>query len=227
MDSGIPSGSYVCCCYCVPYTVDESFWTSCSFNLSGAFAHAIGHGGVVDNYLTCTYAYIFGSWDTVKSPVCESRIGYSIRGIVEARQIFGGDCSTASVSGQYGGSASAVPTGYYGNQAWCYVPYDVCGGTTRSGFVNTFNVSTSLYVHTAYNKSYQCATASANINATLTLCVKVCNIVNCFCTVWCCEYIGNPASCEYRKFYSLTEVTASEEVLDPDGLINYMAVAYA
>lgn len=225
LDSGIASGEYNCYSCCEPYTEDKSYWTSCTYPLRSSFAYQIGHGNINNNFLSETRTFAFGAWDTERYPVCQSRIQYTLRGNIEARRyLLALDYSSASVTAQYGGVSSVAPIGY---QQWISRPLSIQGGTTRSGFVNTFDVTTNLVVRTGYIKGYQCAVANAQVDATLTICYKVCDVKTCWRTVWYCDYVGSPASCEYRKFYSMAEVTSAEEILDPSGLVNYLAVAYA
>ena len=247
-DSGILSGSVVCClcCYlvCDQICEDHSWWATCVINATLNFCC---------NYWTNTAPYgcarfsdtltmNFGSW--IGYYVCRSQLIYIISGHAIARPAWSymspgstGVQACTVVWGEYGGGATACACQYYGQ-------HGVCGcGYCCSSYNNTIQAMLTCYIPSTwfatsvylkyldYVGSGFYGEVNLNVSACQIVCYKVCCVCyywNCWwCCYWYCICCGDPACCDYKKFYSMQETTAEECILDPDGEINYLAAAYA
>ena len=75
--------------------------------------------------------------------------------------------------------------------------------------------------------SYDYARIEATLYATQTICYKVCLCVPKICYYDEYVWVGTPEVCNYKSFFSMQEVTGASTILDPNGLVSYISIAYA
>ena len=248
-DTGWIAGQECCCTCCYQYTADASYWVTCCYQ--GARNNCLYRHRLITTgldwgdqcycYECYTHPVYFGS--NSKTRCGEVCLGYSFCGLMEIMVPppagHGHTKASVSVAGCYGGAASLC-------DSWSvYYPNGLSQAYAKSGsWSGTYDQwQTSVPIQLTFMNRMgacvwcgqccyppQCWWVRSSVcvcQAWQTACEKVC--VTCCCT--CCYqytvYCGGSYCCNYKKWYSMQEVTSAETVLDPDGLVSFLAVAYA
>lgn len=225
-DSGIASGYYQCLLCCFSYQQDASYWYT--YEIYGS--QPSWQRGVANRTPNSTQSGAwcdYSTYGSIADPVCYSRICYNVSARVEARVTYYNACANASVVGQYGGSAG-ISAGGSPYDWWKYCTYGISGGVTGTSMISQVRFTTSVYVRTGMSASYDCAIGEGDVYYSRQwLCVKCCRSTTMWCCYWYCVWVGNAECCNYKRFYSMQEIVGGECVLDSDGMVSWLAVAYA
>jgi len=230
IDSGVVSGEYCCClCQCY-YPVD------CSYGMSFSDTYTIGigdGGGVSTKYINticqCLFDYIvaLGSWNETEYPVYCSCVNYSSN-----MHIRGNTCSgsfSVSTVGQYGGAKSiCAPWG----GGYCFYQMTLYGGNWQNCLIPSVTFSSNSCLHTGPIIGINGDSASAThcyegTTVDRTICYKQCCVCCCLCEFYYYTWVGASACCNYKKFHSMQEIKGTSCVVDPNGVLNYLAMAYS
>lgn len=244
---------YIWCCYSCQ--VDCSYWQTCSIVGTGKSFSYQAYWNVNHGTYHCTYTdyATFPAWSS-GCDICNVQIVYDICGCLCTflhLEPFDGFLVYSEVYDSKTGTRYRVCATCKIHS----VPDEFCGVCNFSGhivqnvgtaYMLSYSFDTTLHiVFNACWSGYGCAWATgiAVSNVYQNVCYKQCAWCTCYygcwvpvccqvwCVYWCCYwytcYYGDPATCIYEKFYSMTETTSFECILDPYGQINYLAVAYA
>lgn len=242
LDSGIASGTTICCLCCYNYQVDCSYWTStviCSsprdFNLcqsiNGAFICSV----------SCNLSNQFGNWDG-NIPMCCSTIRRWVSSAIIELCADGGYRNENNFDWWTGGQVrgtiysctKSINSSNPGTTCYCLhnIPSSsLCTTIFCQNFVSSISTNFGVSVQPSglcwCDTTDSFARVSGTICATQTVCYKECLICTCLCCYWYPAPTGEAACCDYKQFYSLTETTDTECILDPNGEVSWLAVAYS
>lgn len=231
-DSGFPSYECLLCCY--QYPVCCCYWvTGCVCTVYGA---------------ACTMNILYACCQTAAGncqAICTAVVSFAgLPANVYSSIVYW--CYSAAPTVQ--GHNFADPAVWYVNNGGCY-PICFCDGSQAvtitlvpgscdcvcSGgagrYCKTSAASQASWTMTAYVRSgcwchHTCICAPAYcICQVATYCVQCCCTVYLWCCYWYCT--GSAASCCYEHLYSLCDTYGCFCVLDPNGVLNWLAIAYS
>ena len=216
-DSGIPSGTTVCCLCCFQYSVDCSYWywQSYSVEQSSSFGAVLYRIMFQHGAGTCTRTVAFPG--PPGGNIYCSQISYTLS------CAWGYNESHGILSCADGPGFNCGATGGY--TSW--------SATGQSKYAYSPNYQNSAVFNVVINGTYgDNGRAILCIGSVKQLvCYQCCQKCCRLCCCWCCYrypvYLGDPATCTYEKLYSTQDTTDAECILDGAGQINYLAVAYA
>jgi predicted phage tail protein len=220
------SGGYipcVCCCY---------YYIDCSYNTSVTCYSAQFQAGVsvtptllnrsVGDSQSATMN--FPAFDYTNKAVISTRITYCVCACALVRLSSFASSGSAYVGGAFGGGIS--------KQGDMYTAWMNSGSFSWSKDFGSYQqVLTAITAGASmqlggYTSGYDYAQAYGAGTAMQVVCFKCCCQCQYVCRIQTCVWLGGACYGDTKIFASMREIVAGEAVLDPNGEINYLAVAY-
>jgi predicted phage tail protein len=235
INSGVDAKGWSCCLCCYQYQTDCSYYLSCMLYQAINIVHTAGATG--QSICGNTMSYYNQMWTdgvafSFSYPVCRADLYYSMYGNVSVYSS-GIGAAGGSICGQYGGggggSVNSITNYAQGNLISSVAFTSVASGCAGAILYPVIRYQGGGTVITDYY--WRTYTSRTDINVYVSACQEVCYKKCTLCYRWCCYwykvYLGTPATCDYKRWYSMTEISGQECILDPSGEVTYLAVAYS
>jgi len=231
--SGIMAGSSTTNVCQLPYQVDWSYLYCCDSNaeaIMNVSAYSVGYQDSTIRACNCKIIYYYLNFKNECDAIISQYVCYNIQGCIGG---FG------SVQGYYGGgNSNDTRLGYakvdsqvcVANVPIIPIQVALYSSARSFAFKCTYYCGGGTVIRDTYDRYKVCSSCSffhgfASGRRCMTLCKIRCCTFTCWTTflVWS----GSACCCQYNRWHSRREVSGTENILDPNGEVTYLAVAYS